>query len=276
MVMMKYETNVERPRGVAVVVHGAGEHHGRYRWLIEQFQAAGFHVVSGDLPGQGKTDGKRGHIKSFDEYIARITSWLIAAKTYKLPVILFGHSMGGLASVRTVVRLEERLKPDMMILSSPCLGLVNQTSKPKEFLARVMNRVKPDLYVTSNVRNGTGTRNREVIRLYDEDPLRVRKITVRWYRELHQSMKAAFTEAASFPDIPLLVSQGGEDLIVDRHEVRKWFDRLPINDKSYKEWPGLYHEVLNEPERADVYLHLAGFIETQLALLIERDPVTQS
>lgn len=258
--IVKFESEQKKPRGTVVIVHGAGEHHRRYDWLIKQLNTQGYHVVTGDLPGQGQNEGKRGHILSFDEYIERITSWLIAADAYRLPVVLFGHSMGGLASIRTVVSIDERLLPDMMVLSSPCLGLVNKTSRRKQILAKVLNPIRPDLYVKSTVREGSGTRNEEVKKRYATDPLRTKRITLRWYMELLKAMDQAFEDVSRFPDIPLMISQGGDDLIVDKEAVFRWFNQLDIRDKSYKEWDGLYHEVMNEPERNDVFLHMIGYM----------------
>lgn len=269
--IVKYESQQNAPNGTVVIVHGAGEHYLRYQWVIDELNASGYHVVTGDLPGQGQNEGKSGHIHSFDEYIERITSWLIAAHAYDLPVVLLGHSMGGLASIRTVVSVEKRLLPDMMILSSPCLGLVNKTSRRKNLLANMINPFKPDLYVKSTVRDGTGTRNEEVKTHYATDPLRTRNITVRWYLELLKAMDQAFDEVNRFPELPLLISQGGDDLIVDKEAVYRWFNSLNIRDKSYKEWHGLYHEVLNEPERSDVFLHMMGYITTGLTLIDQKE-----
>ncbi|AOM82103.1 alpha/beta hydrolase [Salisediminibacterium beveridgei] len=264
--IVKYESGQSEPIGTVVVVHGAGEHHRRYDWLIKQLNMEGYHVVTGDLPGQGQTEGKRGHILSFDQYIERITSWLIAAEADQLPVVLFGHSMGGLASIRTVTQIDERLLPDMMVLSSPCLGLVNKTSKRKNLMAKMIHPLKPDLYVKSTVRDGTGTRNQDVKNRYATDPLRTKTITLRWYMELLKAMNQAFDDVDHFPDVPLMITQGGDDLIVDKEAVFRWFNALNIRDKSYKEWAGLYHEVINEPERNEVFLHMIGYMSVTRSL----------
>lgn len=76
--MWKWE--VTEPRGVVVMVHGAGEHHGRYEWLAKKWNEHGFDVIMGDLPGQGKTRGRRGHIQSFGQYLDAVEEWLDAAR----------------------------------------------------------------------------------------------------------------------------------------------------------------------------------------------------
>ena len=80
------------PHGIVVIVHGSGEHSGRYKWLTKQWNENGFHVVIGDLPGQGETDGLRGYIDSFDEYIQTIVTWVKEAEKMNLPIMLLGHS----------------------------------------------------------------------------------------------------------------------------------------------------------------------------------------
>ena len=106
--MWKWEAEGEA-KAVVVIVHGAFEHHRRYGWLIEMWRLSGFHVIMGDLPGQGMTTrANRGHIDSFDEYLYEVKDWIQAAYQFDLPVFLIGHSMGGLISIRLLQ--EEEIK----------------------------------------------------------------------------------------------------------------------------------------------------------------------
>ena len=246
-------------KAVIVIVHGAGEHYGRYRWLVEQWNGNGYHVIIGDLPGQGKTNGKRGHIDSFDEYINTVEQWLNEAFTFQLPVLLFGHSMGGLIVIRTM--MEKTLPVNAVILSSPCLGLVHNPPIVLEQLSKLLNKIKPTMLVPSNVRPGTGTRNEEIKLRDRDDSLYVRKVSIRWYRELRKAMDIAHRQTERYPDKPLLVMQAGDDRIVNKIDVKSWFQHLPISHKTYKEWEGLYHEVLNEPERDDVFRYALQFAD---------------
>lgn len=261
--MWKWEA--ENAKGTVVIVHGAAEHHGRYRWLMEMFRLSGFHVVMGDLPGQGTTTRrKRGHIQSFDEYINEVADWVAAAKEYQLPTFLLGHSMGGLVVIRTLQ--EKRLPVDGVILSSPCLGLVTYPSKGLDLLSKVLNYVAPSMLFDSGLSVEVATRNEEVREMDKNDSLYVTKVSVRWYRELVKAMQLAYRNISKFPDIPLLLMQGGDDKIVDKVVVKEWFDQLPISEKVYKEWNKLYHEIFNEPERDHVFLYAKTFLDTQLQL----------
>lgn len=261
--MWKWEA--DDPKGVFVLVHGSGEHHGRYEWLIEKWRTNGFHVVMGDLPGHGETRRARGHIDSFDEYIEAISQWVKEAETYGLPVFLFGHSLGGLAVIRTLTEKELPLRA--VILSSPCLGLVHPPPKPLKVFARATNVVAPRWRVQIKRPGGNpiATRNPDRLSQDDNDPLIVTKVSIRWYNELEKAMKIASETTAEFPDIPLLALQAGDDKIVDQALTARWFNRLPVKDRTYKEWKGLYHELFNEPEREEVFRYALGFVDLHLS-----------
>jgi len=257
--MWKWE--VEQPKGVVVMVHGAAEHHRRYLWLVNKWNSIGINVIMGDLPGHGNTSRKkRGHIRSFEEYLDSVNSWLEVALEYKVPIFLFGHSMGGLAVIRL---LQERQIPiDAVILSSPCLALVDKPSIFVDVLTRGLNYVIPSLKVSNNLSVSKATRNVEIQKHDEHDPLYVTKISVRWYRELANAMKLAFLNIDQLPNVPVLLLQGGDDKIVDKHYVSKWFNMINVSEKTYKEWDNLYHEVFNDPEREEVFQYTRRFVET--------------
>ncbi|OEH92116.1 alpha/beta hydrolase [Bacillus solimangrovi] len=259
--MWKWE--VENPKAVIVMVHGASEYHGRYKWLIEMWRSEQINVVMGDLPGQGTTRRKqRGHIDSFDEYIETIEGWVREAMKYELPVFLLGHSMGGLAVIRTLQ--EKKLPIKAVILSSPCVAIVKPPSKALDFVSKGLNVMIPSLRFNSQLEPGIATRNEDVKKMDDNDPLFVRKVSVRWYRELVKAMKFANELTEKMPNVPYLVMQGEDDKIVDRVSVKKWFDMLPVSEKSFKEFDKLYHEIFNEPERDDVFYYAKSFVTMQL------------
>ncbi|MBW8349261.1 alpha/beta hydrolase [Bacillus sp. IITD106] len=260
--MRKWEA-YQNPKGVIVIVHGAMEHHGRYGWLVENWRLNGFHVIMGDLPGQGLTTrSSRGHVDSFDEYIREVHNWVREAETYALPIFLLGHSMGGL----TVIRLLQNIKVKIegVLLSSPCLGLVEYPPVPINALTVGLNWILPELKVNSHLEIDLVTRNDDVKVRALNDSLNVTKVSVRWYRELLKAMKAAFTKLSNFPDVPLLVLQGGDDKIVNKHDVIDWFNQVKISEKIYKEWENCYHEIFNEPERERIFDYAISFVEIQL------------
>ncbi|HET7628922.1 MAG TPA: alpha/beta hydrolase [Bacillales bacterium] len=257
----------ERPRATIVLVHGSGEHHGRYEWLIQRFRKERFNVLIGDLPGHGEHAETPGHIATFDEYIRTVDGWLAEAGKSGLPVVLFGHSLGGLIVIRTL--METSRKPAAVLLSSPCLGLTFPPAFYLRAFAKAMNTVAPGLLVRikRNGRNPLATRNVEQLRKDEKDPLILTKVSIRWYNELERAMTLAFEKTVDFPDVPLLVLQAGDDKIVSRDKVFEWYERLPIQIRAYKEWDGLYHELFNEPEREEVFQAALAFLEERLTAL---------
>jgi lysophospholipase len=263
--MWKWEAD-ESPKAVIVMVHGAMEHHGRYSWLIEMWRSSGYHVIMGDLPGQGMTTrSQRGHIGSFDEYIIEIKDWVQTAYQFEVPIFLLGHSMGGLAVIRTLQ--EEKLKVAGVILSSPCLGLVHYPSKILSSLSLGLNKIAPEIRFKSPITIQMSTRNEEIMESAVNDTLYITKISVRWYRELIKAMKLAFINMSKIPDVPLLVLQGGDDKIVSKSSVSEWFNQVHLSEKQYKEWSKCYHELFNEPEREEVFNYARNFVENRLRLI---------
>ncbi|WP_064092713.1 alpha/beta hydrolase [Rossellomorea aquimaris] len=260
--MWKWETDQEA-KAVIVIIHGAMEHHGRYGWLIEMWRASGFHVIMGDLPGQGMTSrSHRGHIDSFDEYIIEVKDWIQAAYAFDLPVFVIGHSMGGLVAVRFLQ--ESHVNLAGVILSSPCLGLVKSPAKPVQLLSYGLNKFAPMVKFSSGLTIDMATRNADVREIDSNDSLYITKVSVRWYRELVHAIKLAFMNLTKMPDVPLLVLQAGEDKIVDKKAVKKWFNELSLSEMHYKEWPKCYHEIYNEPEREEIFEYSKTFIESRL------------
>ncbi|WP_096152879.1 MULTISPECIES: alpha/beta hydrolase [Bacillus] len=261
--MRKWLTEKD-PKGTIVIVHGALEYHGRYKWLVEKFNEVGYHVVMGDLPGQGLSTRRRGHIYSFDEYMDEIELWIKEAYLLEPPVFVLGHSMGALAVIRTLQEKKELLL-NGIILSSPCLGLARYPNKAVEFISRGLNVVKPTMLFNADITLSKVTRNREVQEVGKKDTLYVKKVSVRWYRELLEAIKLAQLKTNELPKhVPLLVMQAGEDLIVNKEDTVQWFNLFKGKNKTYVEWEGLYHEIFNEPEREEVFRYAFSFVEMHL------------
>ncbi|QPC47298.1 alpha/beta hydrolase [Mangrovibacillus cuniculi] len=263
--MWKWETE-GNPKGVVVIVHGAMEHHGRYSWLIEMWRSSGYHVVMGDLPGQGaKSRSDRGHIDSFQQYLDEVEQWLQAAYQFEVPVFLLGHSMGGLVTIRLLQT--SKLNVAGVILSSPCLGLIQQPPNFLKLMAKGLNVLSPTLKFKTGLTLDMATRNQIVKELEANDSLYITKVSVRWYQELVKTIGIAFEQIQETQDIPIFLMQAGDDQVVNKDLVKEWFYQLRGSDLHFKEWPNLYHEIFNEPEREDVFMYAEQFVRTQLKLL---------
>ena len=264
-IMYKWEAEGDA-RAVIVIVHGAMEHQGRYKWLVEMWRSEGYHVIMGDLPGHGLTTrARRGHINSFEEYIIAVKDWIQEAYKYQLPVFVLGHSMGGLIAIRLLQTDEVNIAG--LILSSPCLGLMTYPNKAIQAASAVLNVTFPKFRSETGLTIDMVTRNPEVREASSNDPLYITKVSVRWYRELLEAVKEAFKDIPELDDVPFMLMQAGDDRVVDNIQVKEWFNYTLNSEKFYKEWPGLYHELFSEPEREEVFQYAKYFVENRLRSL---------
>jgi len=244
--------------GTIVLVHGAFEHAGRYDWLANQWYKEGYNVLYDDLPGQGNSEGIKGHIDSFDEYIQAIEKWIKEAEKLYKPIFLLGHSMGGLA----VIRYMEEKKPDVIkgvILSSPGLGISGGPPKWLMKITESIEKVFPKLQVRTRIRRCVSTRNKTLHNRH-QDPLFLKKVSIRWYHEFERAIRKAFLKVHEYPSTPTLLMQAGKDFLINVKDVRRWYQQLKIPNKHYNEWDHLYHEIFNEPEREYVFQYAKRFV----------------
>ncbi len=256
--------DVEHPICIVTLIHGAGEHSGRYDYLRDRLAEHRMVTVMGDLPGHGHSPGQRGHIDSFDEYVnAALTFLETARKRYgvDIPHVLFGHSMGGLIATLAVARTNAQ--PDLLILSSPAFGLRMKISPLRKWVGRALLPIAPRLTQQNGIRPEDVTRNRSIAKAYGTDHLVTHTVTLRWYFEFLSAMEKSFTECVHI-HIPISIWQGGADRLVDPEVVRQFVQSCEAQSISYKEFPELYHEILNEPERDAVIAEIVTWIKAHL------------
>jgi len=241
-------------RGWVVLVHGLGEHTGRYGRLIKLLNENGFVVYTFDWPGHGKSPGKRGHT-SVEEAMEIIDS--IIEELSEKP-FLFGHSLGGL----TVIRYAET-RPDKIrgvIASSPALAKSPETPNFLVALAKFLGRVVPGLTLSNGIRPELLSRNPEAVRTYVEDPLVHDRVSAKLGRSIFENMEKAHEEAERIK-VPVLLLVGTGDIITPPEGSRRFFEKLRVKDKELKEFPGAYHEIFEDPEWADeFYRTIVGWL----------------
>lgn len=260
--MWKWETD-GIAHGVIVMIHGELEHHARYGWLIEMWRERGYHVVMGDLPGQGMVKRtERGHIDSFKEYETAVGQWIEAAMLFNLPIFLLGQGLGGLIAVRMMYKKKYEIAG--LMLSNPSFAYKHTPSKFSHLLSGSLNRLSPEHRFTFGFTVQDATRNEEIVELDLEDPIYVSRVSVRWYREMLYAMKQTLAEDSDFPPIPLLLMQSGQNKLVDTAVGKKWLLSHNLDEFQYKEWTQCYHELFNEPERDEVFHYAESFVKNRL------------
>lgn len=268
MDLYQHTWSVEKPRATVVLVHGTGEHHGRYEHVAAFLNHCAIEVVTGDLPGWGRSPGIKGHVDRFEQYVDGVEMWVESAIARceaedKRPVFVLGHSLGGLIATRFVQRYAKRQQLTGLILSSPCLELKLAVSPWKKRLASLLDRMWPTLRLPNDIEPHMVTRDPEIQVKYRTDPLNYPKVSVRWFRELQRAMREAWDEREQL-DIPLLVLQAGDDCLINPGGVERFLKGVTSSDVRYDCLPGLYHEVLNEPERDEVLTQIVEWMEQRV------------
>ena len=255
-------TTTELLKANLLLVHGIGEHAGRYEWFASFFNQHGISVYAFDLPGHGKSAGKRGHIPSFDGLNDCIDAALeeMKAASPGVPVFLYGHSLGGLIVLNYNFRRNGAHIP--VIASAPALKNTLVIPPLKLAAAKLLARLAPSFQFPSDLDVTRLSRDKAVIDAYQRDPLvhglASAYLAINSFRigdEIRQNEK---TSAA-----PLLVIQGDHDGLIDVKEVIAFTERLK-GDVTLKVWQGLYHEPHNEPEKLEVMQYTLNWMVNHL------------
>ena len=229
--------------GVVAVVHGYGDHGGRYTWLGEDLAARGWALYAYDLRGHGQSSGRRGQVRRFDEYLDDTEVFLDEVRRAQpgKPVFLLGHSMGGLVCAR----LAEVRPPDVtgLILSSPFLQLVEAVPPSRVAGVKVLAKVWPNRDIGNTVRAAQLSHEESVVEAYVTDPLVHHVAPARWAVALLGAQDAAMAESGRIA-LPLLVLYGTEDEVVDFAFIEALYAQAASADKSSPAVRGLLPRVL--------------------------------
>lgn len=242
-------------RATLILVHGLGEHSGRYERTGGLLAAGGLHVRSFDLIGAGGSGGARWDIDDWSRYHEQIRSHVEWARQQALPVVLMGHSMGGNLALGYAIR--EEPKPDLLVLSAPALG---GGAHWQRLLAPIAARLAPTLALSNGIRGDQLSRDPAVGDAYFADPLVHTKTTTRLGAALFDAMEEV-REGARRIDVPTLVLHGGMDSIVPP-QTTVFLDDLPGVERRL--YPTLRHEILNEPEGPEVVGDIVDWIQRHL------------
>jgi len=240
-----------KPKAILVLVHGIGEHSGRHAQVADYFARMKYAFWACDLRGHGKSGGKRGHVDSFDDYLADIDDLIRIAKDRhpSTKTFLMGLSLGGLIAAYYAEKHPGELAG--LILSAPALAEKMKVSPAKVMIAKTLSGVIPSFSTSTGLDPNLLSHDREVVRKYVEDPLVHKVATARWFTEYRRAQYETM-RAADKLTLPCLVLQGGADGIVDAPMTTDFFKRIASSDKTLKVYEGFYHEVLNEPGKVGV------------------------
>lgn len=246
-------------RGSVVVMHGLGEHSGRYRALAQFFNGCGLSVRCYDHRGHGKSEGTRGDVIHGDPLVqdAQILIENFSAD-FAEPPFLFGHSMGGLFAARFALSGLAPLRG--LILSSPALAVKMSAFERK--LLKVLYAIAPSFGVPNGLSTKYLSHDPRVVEAYEADPLVHGRISPR----LLSSMLAAMAyclEHAHELSMPTLMLAAGDDHLVDCEGSKRFFARIPAGVAQLQIYPQLYHEIFNELDASQPFADLRSWLATQ-------------
>ena len=240
-----------------VLVHGYGEHAGRYAPVAEVLTGAGFRVSALDLRGHGRSVGlRRGDIDDFDTLVDDVSAYVDAVRTDR-PLFAYGHSMGGLAVARLAERDDSRFAG--LVITSPALAAAESIPAPLVAVANVVGRLAPGLR-TIALDGDAISRDQAVRDDYDRDPYNFRgKLTAGTGRQMNLAIGAALADAARI-SCPVLVLHGTADRLTAPVGSERFVAAVTSTDRTLRTWPGAYHELHHEPERDEVLATIVDWI----------------
>ncbi|MEM7339234.1 MAG: lysophospholipase [Actinomycetota bacterium] len=250
------------PSAAVLLVHGIGEHSGRYDHVGRALALAGMDVLGFDNRGHGQSGGRRGHVEAFSEFLDDVEDLIAERRELGVPVVLIGHSLGGLIAAHYMT--ERRPSPDLLVLSAPALRA--EVPVWQRLLAPILVRLVPRLFVPSNIDPTILSRDEAVQQAYADDPVRVGGGTVRLGHESFGAMERTVAGLSRIT-VPTYVLHGTDDELVPPAASEPL---SALANVTYRLWPGLRHESFNEPEQNEVLAEMIAWIGDQLAVLADR------
>jgi alpha-beta hydrolase superfamily lysophospholipase len=253
------------PRGQVLIVHGLGEHAGRYGHVAAALNAHGWQVLSYDQRGHGGSAGAQGDIAAPDSLLADLARVIdVARARWHGPLVLLGHSLGGLVAARFVAEASMAQpagwsRPvDALVLSSPALDPgMNAVQK---LLLAVVPKVLPHLRVNNGLKPEWISRDAAVVQAYLGDPQvhdRISGLLGRFIAEAGPQVQALAPEWR----VPTLLMWAGADRCVSPAGSARFVAAAPRSVVTAREWPGLSHEIFNEPEKEEVLAELDAWLD---------------
>jgi acylglycerol lipase len=251
------------PKAILLIVHGLGEHGGRYGNVVNRFVRQGYAVYALDHIGHGRSEGGREQIDRFSDYTETLKRFVEMVKTWQpgRPLFLLGHSMGGLIAVRYLLDHQHEFRG--AIISAPALKAGDGVSQATITIGKLLSKVAPSMGVLA-LDASLISRDPVVVTDYEQDPLTFHgKTPARLAAEMLNSMSEVEGRMREI-SLPFIVLQGTDDQLVNPAGAEMLYEHAGSVDKTLKTYDGLYHEVLNEPEHEQVLDDVEAWLTVQL------------
>ncbi len=259
-------------KGVLALVHGLGEHSGRYCAVVKGLTAAGYAVYAFDNQGHGRSQGQRGHINRWQDYRDNTQAFLqlVRQQEPNAPLFLMGHSLGGLIVLDYVLHSAQlpqfqALNLLGIVVSAPAIQPSSGTAhSARVVLARLLSGLFPRLTLKMKLSASGLSRKQEVDQAIADDPLIHPYATLRWGSEALDTIKWVRAHIDQL-QLPILLTHGDADPIIAPEGSREIFQQIQIPDKTLTLYPGSYHEPHNDLDADAVVTDLVGWLNDHLS-----------
>jgi alpha-beta hydrolase superfamily lysophospholipase len=251
-------------RAIMLIVHGLGEHSGRYGNYVNYFVPRGYALYSFDTRGHGRSSGTRGYIARFDQYVEDIDQRAAEARSDwpSTPLFVLGHSLGSLMVLSYARQYPDRLTG--LIVSGTALQDALEMPAWKRNLAKVLSHVTPSLKMNNGVALSGLSHDPAIAAAFKADPLTHTWGTPRLSTEA-DVVRAQIMQGAPTWRVPTLMLHGGADPICLTEGARQFMAQTPAGLVEYHEYAGLYHEIHNEAEQAQIFRDIDAWLTIQLS-----------
>lgn len=250
-------------KAAVIIMHGLGEHSGRYDNVVNHLVPLGYALYGFDLIGHGKSGGAREFVQRYEDYPDSLTQYLEMVRGWlpDKPHFLLGHSMGGSIASDYLITHSENFRG--AVISAPTVIIPDYVNQLMIIGSKVLSKLAPKMGIMALDPNGV-SKDPKVVQAYIDDPLVFHgKTTARLGAEL---LKLTLRINKDMEQIttPLIIIQGSEDKLSDPQGAQLLYDRVSSEDKTLKIYDGLHHEVFNEPERDQVLGDVAAWLDEHL------------
>lgn len=252
------------PRALLCIVHGLGEHSGRYTHVINHFAREGYGVATYDMRGHGLSDGRRGDVECFEQWVDDLHTFVwdtCHRLRNRVPIVVIAHSMGALVSLNYAITHPDTL--NAIILSSPLIGLNLELPKWKRWSFTKLARLFPRMSVRNEINPDDLSRDKDEVRAYLTDPLVTTQLTMRSAIELLNAVGLVMPLAFRIRH-PILAIHARDDRICSAEATQRFFNGIDDTRKKLIMYDGCFHEPLHDLVRDDVLKQMSNWLEDTL------------
>jgi len=245
------------PQGRVLLVHGLGEHLGRYQGVAEAFLDVGMEVAGVDLRGFGKSQGRRGHLSRWQDYGLDLDQGL--ALLSPGPVLIFGHSMGGLVTLDWLRHQPQDSRVIGLCCSGPLVGNAATPPAWQHHLAKVLSSLCPILPFPNGIPLEDLSSLSEEVERFRRDPLRIGTVTPRWYREMLLALDRAW-EWIPLASLPMQLHIAEEERVISLPALHRLSQRWGGEIETHS-WPSSRHEIMHDLAQEEFLAQIAAYAQ---------------